>query len=125
MARRSGRECVAGKWPATNSNILSIYGKQQYDLSASVRCCLETNRSWSPQSSQGIIVILIFSLNGTIDLEDSSSLLTENHEWYRHQALPEADRSPLRASLAQDAFVHPDHPLHKEGVEGAELFLGN
>ncbi|KAG1892368.1 hypothetical protein F4604DRAFT_1565189 [Suillus subluteus] len=43
-------------------------------------------------------------------------------EW--HQALPEADRSPLRASLAQDAFVHPDHPLHKEGVDGAELFLG-
>ncbi|KAI6034344.1 hypothetical protein BKA83DRAFT_4188596 [Pisolithus microcarpus] len=44
-------------------------------------------------------------------------------EW--HQALPNPeDRSPLKALLAQDAFVHPDHPLHKEGVEGAELYLG-
>ncbi|KAI6163017.1 hypothetical protein EDD17DRAFT_1693935 [Pisolithus thermaeus] len=44
-------------------------------------------------------------------------------EW--HQALPNPeDRSPLKAILAQDAFVHPDHPLHKEGVEGAELYLG-
>lgn len=95
---------------------------KQRDLSAAR--CLYLYRSWCPQSSQGIIVILIFSLNGMIDLVDNN-LLTENRGLHRHQALPEADRSPLRASLAQDAFIHPDHPLHKEGIDGAELFLGN
>ncbi|KAG6336841.1 hypothetical protein ID866_2237 [Astraeus odoratus] len=44
-------------------------------------------------------------------------------EW--HQVLPNPeDRSPLRALVSQDALVHPDHPLHGEGVEGAELYLG-
>ncbi|KAF9247299.1 hypothetical protein BU15DRAFT_38431 [Melanogaster broomeanus] len=44
-------------------------------------------------------------------------------EW--HQALPDpADRNPLKAALAQDAIVHPEHPLHKEGVDGAELYMG-
>ncbi|KAI6047401.1 hypothetical protein EDC04DRAFT_2876436 [Pisolithus marmoratus] len=44
-------------------------------------------------------------------------------EW--HQALPNPeDRGPLKALLAQDAFMHPDHPLRKDGVEGAELYLG-
>lgn len=43
----------------------------------------------------------------------------------RYQALPNPeDRSPLKALLAQDALVHPDHPLRREGVEGAELYLG-
>ena len=52
----------------------------------------------------------------------SSSTLTAA---YRHQALPDPlDRSPLKAVLAQDALVHPEHPLHKDGVEGAELYLG-
>ncbi|KIK92712.1 hypothetical protein PAXRUDRAFT_13075 [Paxillus rubicundulus Ve08.2h10] len=44
-------------------------------------------------------------------------------EW--HQALPDPDdRSPLKAALAQDAIVHPEHPLRREGVDGAELYMG-
>ncbi|KAH7914204.1 hypothetical protein BJ138DRAFT_1110783 [Hygrophoropsis aurantiaca] len=44
-------------------------------------------------------------------------------EW--HQALSNPDdRGPLKACLAHDALVHPDHPLRKEGVDGAELFMG-
>ncbi|KAG9317407.1 hypothetical protein JVU11DRAFT_1606 [Chiua virens] len=44
-------------------------------------------------------------------------------EW--HQALPDPlDRSPLKAVLSQDALVHPDHPLHKDGIEGIELYMG-
>ncbi|KAF8138415.1 hypothetical protein EV363DRAFT_1313880 [Boletus edulis] len=44
-------------------------------------------------------------------------------EW--HQALPDPlDRSPLKAVLSQDALVHPDHPLHKDGVEGVQLYIG-
>ncbi|KAN0097512.1 hypothetical protein V8E55_001958 [Tylopilus felleus] len=44
-------------------------------------------------------------------------------EW--HHVLPDPrDRSPLKAVLAQDALVHPDHPLHKDGVEGVELYMG-
>lgn len=27
-------------------------------------------------------------------------------------------------SQAHDSLVHPDHPLHKEGVDGVELFMG-
>ncbi|TCD69654.1 hypothetical protein EIP91_006671 [Steccherinum ochraceum] len=44
-------------------------------------------------------------------------------EW--HQALPNPeDVSPLKAILAYNALVHPDHPLRKEGVDGIELFVG-
>ncbi|KAI9574729.1 hypothetical protein HD554DRAFT_2010921 [Boletus coccyginus] len=44
-------------------------------------------------------------------------------EW--HQALSDPlDRGPLKALLAQDAIVHPDHPLHKDGVQGVELYVG-
>jgi len=83
---------------------------------------VQLSHRWLPQLSQGIIVIPIFSLNGAIVLMASKSLIKKMR---RHQALPEADRSPLKATLAQDALVHPDHPLHREGVEGAELYLGN
>lgn len=30
----------------------------------------------------------------------------------------------MKAILAHDALVHPDNPLHKQGIEGIELFLG-
>ncbi|KAF9008985.1 hypothetical protein BDQ17DRAFT_1422162 [Cyathus striatus] len=41
------------------------------------------------------------------------------------QALPNAeDRAPLKAILAHDAIVHPDHPLHIDGVNGAQLYIG-
>ncbi|KAI0375611.1 hypothetical protein BV20DRAFT_1047898 [Pilatotrama ljubarskyi] len=44
-------------------------------------------------------------------------------EW--HQALPnQADVSPLKALIAYNALVHPDHPLRKKGVNGIELYLG-
>ncbi|RPD67192.1 hypothetical protein L226DRAFT_529578 [Lentinus tigrinus ALCF2SS1-7] len=44
-------------------------------------------------------------------------------EW--HQALPNQDDvSPLKALLAYNALVHPDHPLRKPGVSGIELHLG-
>ncbi|CCM03189.1 uncharacterized protein FIBRA_05311 [Fibroporia radiculosa] len=42
-----------------------------------------------------------------------------------HQALPnKTDVGPLKALLAYEALVHPDHPLHKQGIDGVELFLG-
>ncbi|KAH9951611.1 hypothetical protein B0H21DRAFT_183121 [Amylocystis lapponica] len=44
-------------------------------------------------------------------------------EW--HKALPKLeDISPLKAMLAYDALVHPDHPLHKPQVDGIEMYLG-
>ena len=43
----------------------------------------------------------------------------------RHQALPDPeDVGPLKALIAYDALVHPDHPLRKPGVNGIELYLG-
>lgn len=43
----------------------------------------------------------------------------------RHKALPNAeDIGPLKALLAYDALVHPDHPLRKKGIDGIELFIG-
>ncbi|KAH0839875.1 hypothetical protein J3R83DRAFT_826 [Lanmaoa asiatica] len=52
----------------------------------------------------------------------SPSSLTTAH---RHQALPDPlDRNPLKAILAQDALVHPDHPLHRDGIQGVELYMG-
>lgn len=42
----------------------------------------------------------------------------------RHQALPnKEDGSPLKAVLAHDALVHPDHPL-RNGKEGIEMYMG-
>ncbi|KAI0750709.1 hypothetical protein C8Q80DRAFT_1097887 [Daedaleopsis nitida] len=44
-------------------------------------------------------------------------------EW--HQALPnQEDVSPLKALIAYNALVHPDHPLRKPGVSGLELYRG-
>ncbi|PCH41065.1 hypothetical protein WOLCODRAFT_137165 [Wolfiporia cocos MD-104 SS10] len=44
-------------------------------------------------------------------------------EWC--QSLPNPnDVGPLKALIGWDSIVHPDHPLHKEGVDGIELFLG-
>ncbi|KJA30186.1 hypothetical protein HYPSUDRAFT_61027 [Hypholoma sublateritium FD-334 SS-4] len=44
-------------------------------------------------------------------------------EW--HQALPDLeDRAPVKAIFAHDALVHPDHPLHIEGVEGIRMYIG-
>lgn len=43
----------------------------------------------------------------------------------RHKALPtQEDVSPLKALLAYQALVHPDHPLRHEGSSGLELHLG-
>ncbi|KAF9057652.1 hypothetical protein BJ165DRAFT_1422208 [Panaeolus papilionaceus] len=46
--------------------------------------------------------------------------------WYEwHQALPnQEDAKPLKAILAHDSLVHPEHPLHIEGVNGVQLYLG-
>ncbi|KAJ7498820.1 hypothetical protein FB451DRAFT_1203120 [Mycena latifolia] len=41
--------------------------------------------------------------------------------WF--QALPPGDRDPLKAVLAHDALVDPEHPLHK-GVQGISMFIG-
>ncbi|THG99307.1 hypothetical protein EW026_g3009 [Hermanssonia centrifuga] len=44
-------------------------------------------------------------------------------EW--HQALPNPQTvGPLKATIAYDALVHPDHPLRKAGVDGIELYIG-
>ncbi len=44
---------------------------------------------------------------------------------YRHQVLPNPeDIGPLKALIAYDALVHPDHPLRKDGINGIELFIG-
>ncbi|KAI0053569.1 hypothetical protein FA95DRAFT_1674104 [Auriscalpium vulgare] len=44
-------------------------------------------------------------------------------EW--HQALPNQDDGiPLKAILAYDALVDPDHPLRLEGKKGIELSIG-
>ncbi|CAL1700743.1 unnamed protein product [Somion occarium] len=43
-------------------------------------------------------------------------------EW--HKALPEIeDVSPLKAMIAYDALVHPEHPLRKHRTDGIELFV--
>jgi hypothetical protein len=43
----------------------------------------------------------------------------------RHQALPnKEDGSPLKAILAHDALVHPDHPL-RNGKHGIEMYMGD
>ncbi|KAJ7475987.1 hypothetical protein FB451DRAFT_1245389 [Mycena latifolia] len=39
-------------------------------------------------------------------------------------AVPEDYRDPLKAILAEDAFIHPQHPLHRDGVDGIYTFLG-
>ncbi|PPQ99064.1 hypothetical protein CVT24_003624 [Panaeolus cyanescens] len=45
------------------------------------------------------------------------------HEW--HKALPNPeDGKRVKAILAHDSIVHPDHPLHVEGVNGVQLYLG-
>lgn len=43
----------------------------------------------------------------------------------RHQALPnKEDGSPLKAALAHDALVHPDHPLRNGKEAGIEMHMG-
>lgn len=45
--------------------------------------------------------------------------------YVRHKALPNPeDIGPLKALIAHDALVHPDHPLRKQGIDGIELFIG-
>ncbi|KAG7096854.1 hypothetical protein E1B28_004262 [Marasmius oreades] len=44
------------------------------------------------------------------------------HEWSR--VVPERHGQLLKATLAHDALTHQDHPLHVDGVEGAQLFIG-
>jgi len=41
-------------------------------------------------------------------------------EW--HQALD--DSRALKAILAHDCLVHPDHPLHVEGIDGVQMYMG-
>ncbi|TFK75817.1 hypothetical protein BDN72DRAFT_785842 [Pluteus cervinus] len=42
-----------------------------------------------------------------------------------HKALPNPeDSNPLKAALSHDSITHPDHPLHVEGVEGVQLYMG-
>ncbi|KDR83650.1 hypothetical protein GALMADRAFT_86044 [Galerina marginata CBS 339.88] len=44
-------------------------------------------------------------------------------EW--HQALPDVeDRAPVKSALSHDALVHPDHPLHVEGIKGVQMYMG-
>ncbi|KAI0069959.1 hypothetical protein K474DRAFT_1680524, partial [Panus rudis PR-1116 ss-1] len=44
-------------------------------------------------------------------------------EW--HNALPNPeDVSPLKAMIAYEALVHPEHLLRKEGNDGIELYIG-
>lgn len=44
-------------------------------------------------------------------------------EW--SSALPNPDDvRPLKASLAHDSLVHLQHPLHVDGVDGVQLYLG-
>ncbi|KAF8195795.1 hypothetical protein K438DRAFT_1586723 [Mycena galopus ATCC 62051] len=40
------------------------------------------------------------------------------------EVLPDCDRDPLKAVLAHDAIVHPENPLHVEGVDGVNVYLG-
>lgn len=43
----------------------------------------------------------------------------------RHQVLPnKEDASPLKAVLAHDALVHPDHPLRNGNDAGIEMYMG-
>ena len=43
----------------------------------------------------------------------------------RHQALPNKDDGPpLKAILAHDSLVHPDHPLRNGDPRGIELYMG-
>ncbi|KAF9485268.1 hypothetical protein BDN70DRAFT_871278 [Pholiota conissans] len=46
--------------------------------------------------------------------------------WYEWAAaLPDpADRAPVKAIFAHDALVHPDHPLHVDGVKGVQMYIG-
>ncbi|KAJ2936704.1 hypothetical protein H1R20_g387, partial [Candolleomyces eurysporus] len=44
-------------------------------------------------------------------------------EWPGSLPDPE-DGAALKAILAHDALVHPDHPLHIDGVHGVQLYVG-
>ncbi|KAJ6628714.1 hypothetical protein B0H10DRAFT_1777313 [Mycena sp. CBHHK59/15] len=44
--------------------------------------------------------------------------------WFVVNALPEEDKDPLKGVLAHDSLVHPEHPLHIDGVDGVSMFLG-
>ncbi|KAK7061806.1 hypothetical protein R3P38DRAFT_3302936 [Favolaschia claudopus] len=46
--------------------------------------------------------------------------------WFHVEAeiLDSSQSDPLKAVLAHDSIVHPDNPLHVEGVEGASMSLG-
>ena len=55
----------------------------------------------------------------------SKGILSTLNSSLRHLALPNQDDvSPLKALIAYQALVHPDHPLRKPGVNGIELYLG-
>ncbi|KAF9446955.1 hypothetical protein P691DRAFT_803252 [Macrolepiota fuliginosa MF-IS2] len=44
-------------------------------------------------------------------------------EWYK--VIPDADDgAALKGILAHDSLVHPDHPLHVEGITGIQLYHG-
>lgn len=44
-------------------------------------------------------------------------------DWAPRLPNPE-DGAALKAILAHDAIVHPEHPLHVEGVKGVQLYIG-
>ncbi|KAJ3506438.1 hypothetical protein NMY22_g17250 [Coprinellus aureogranulatus] len=44
-------------------------------------------------------------------------------DWAARLPNPE-DGAALKAILAHDAIVHPEHPLHVEGVNGVQLYIG-
>ncbi|KAG7449106.1 uncharacterized protein BT62DRAFT_985479 [Guyanagaster necrorhizus] len=44
--------------------------------------------------------------------------------WFDWAENNTTDRPRLKAMLAHDSLVSPDHPLHIEGVEGVQLYMG-
>lgn len=64
-------------------------------------------------------------MNGTLDLHALASPSTKGLRVRRHKVLPNPeDAGPLKAILAHEALVHPDHPLRKEGKDGIDLTMG-
>src|SRR5712672_256745 len=68
--------------------------------------------------------IQTYGLNGTASYRARhKDLLT--CRYHRNQVLPnQADGYAVKAILAHDAIVHPDHPLRIAGKPGIELSIG-
>lgn len=46
------------------------------------------------------------------------------NEAIREKVLTEEQKEPLKAILAFETLVHPDHPLRRKGYDGIDMSIG-